>query len=83
MLVSARQTMLTNLVADVLPGKDRGQIENLLGPSLDTPYFKGIDKDLIYYLGPERSSSIQIDSESLLIWLDDRGRFLRYGISVD
>ena len=73
--VSVREQMLEDLVLRVLPGKSRPEIEALLGPSLDTPYFRSLDKDLIYYLGPERGHSINIDSEWLLIWLGPGGRF--------
>lgn len=66
-----------------LPAKTRNEVERLLGPSLVTPYFKGTKRDLIYFLGPERSSYFKIDSEWLLIWLDAQGRFDHYRMSTD
>ncbi len=81
--VSVREAMLEDLVLRVLPGKSRSEIEALLGPSLETPYFRSLDKDLIYYLGPERGHSFNIDSEWLLIWLDPSGRFHHYRILND
>jgi hypothetical protein len=54
--------MLEDLVFNVLPGKSRVEIEVLLGPSLETNYFSSVDKDLIYYMGPQRDSFMGIDS---------------------
>jgi hypothetical protein len=83
-MISKREQMLGDVVDHVLLGKTKQQIENLLGPGLDTPYFYESDKDLIYYLGPERGNWIaNIDSEWLLIWCDDHGRFGRYEICND
>jgi hypothetical protein len=79
---TARQQMVGEVVQRLLPGKTRGELERLLGPSLDTPYFKTTGRDLIYVLGPERSF-ISIDSEWLLIWLDQAGRFRRAEIVTD
>ncbi len=81
--ISEREMMLSDLVNNVLPGKNRSQIEALLGPSLDTPYFREMDKDLIYRIGPQRSGPFQLDSEWLLIWLDDRGEYERFRIVND
>lgn len=80
---SVRQEMLRDLVAGTLPGKARGEIEELLGPSLVTGYFTETKRDLIYFLGPERDNYIRIDSEWLLIWLDAQGRFHHYEIATD
>ena len=66
-----------------LPWKTKSEIEVLLGPSLETPYFASTGRDMIYVLGPERSSYFRIDSEWLLIWLDENGRFHRYTIAND
>lgn len=79
--ITPRQKMLGDAVA-ALPGKTRSEIEALLGPSLETPYFASTGRDMIYILGPERSAFV-IDSDWLLIWLDDNGRFLRYTIATD
>ncbi len=84
-LISTREMMLADLVANVLPGKTAAEIEALLGPTLDTEYFASMDKDYIYYMGPERSGSsfMAIDSEWLLIWVGEDGRFARYSIVND
>jgi len=81
--VTTRQKMLKDVVDHVLPGKTRLEIENLLGPSDDTLYFQSTGRDMIYYLGLQRDAFIRIDSEWLLIWLDNSGRFLRYEIYSD
>lgn len=82
--ISLREQMLKDLVENILPGKDRGEIEELLGPSLETNYFSNLDKDFIYCLGPERDNFfMNIDSEWLLIWLDENGKFVRYKIVND
>jgi len=81
--VTPRQKMLGDVVQNVLPGRTRAELEELLGPSLDTPYFRTTGRDLIYVLGSERDSLFAIDSEWLLIWLDSSGRFERYAIYTD
>ena len=75
--------MLKDVVENILPGKNKAEIEKLLGQSLKTNYFRSVDKDLIYYLGPQRDSFLNIDSEWLLIWLDEKGVFERYKIAND
>ena len=82
-LISEREKMLKDLVENVLPGKTRNEIENLLGKSLETSYFASIKKDFIYYMGPERDSYMNIDSEWYLIWLDESGRFKKYKLMND
>jgi len=82
-LISEREKMLKDLVENVLPGKTKNEIEKLLGKSLETPYFTSINKDLIYYMGPERDSYMNIDSEWLLIWLDESDRFEKYKLMND
>jgi hypothetical protein len=64
--ISTREQMLKDVVENILPGKNKQEIETLLGASLQTNYFKNLDKDLIYYLGPERDGLFNIDSEWLL-----------------
>lgn len=81
--ITPRQKMLKDVVENVLPGKTREQIEQALGPSLDTPYFQSTGRDLIYRLGLERDLLFAIDSEWLLIWLDDSGNFSRYEVATD
>jgi len=75
--------MLADVVKSVLPGRTRVELEEILGASLETPYFKSSGRDLIYVLGPQRDSYFTIDSEWLLIWLDKDGRFERYTIAND
>lgn len=81
--ISVRQKMLGDVVGNVLPGRDRRELEEMLGPSLDTPYFANTGRDLIYLLGRERDSMFGVDSEWLLIWLDASGRFERYQVWTD
>jgi len=81
--ISEREKMLKDLVENVLPGKTKDEIEKILGKSLETTYFASMDKDLIYYMGPERGSFINIDSEWLLIWLDESGRYKKYKLMND
>lgn len=81
--VSVREQMLKDVVEKILPGKSRQEIESALGPSLETNYFSSLDKDLVYYLGPERDGLFNIDSEWLLIWIDENGKFERYVIAND
>jgi hypothetical protein len=81
--ISVRQKMLGDVVSHVLPGHGRQELEQLLGPSLDTAYFADSGRDLIYLLGRERGSLFAIDSEWLLIWLDERGRVKGYQIRTD
>lgn len=81
--ISRREEMLKDVIEKILPGKSRQEIETALGPSLNTFYFSSIDKDLIYYLGPERDGFLNIDSEWLLIWIDEDGKFERYMLAND
>ena len=83
-LVSVRERMLGDLVRNVLPGSSKKEIEAKLGASLKTNYFASVDKDLIYYLGPEREGYFgNIDSEWLLIWVRADGVFEKYAIYND
>lgn len=81
--ISVREKMLKDVVENILPGKTREEVEALLGPSLKTMYFASVNKDLIYYLGPERDGLFNIDSEWLLIWFRKDGKFARYRIAND
>jgi hypothetical protein len=81
--ITPRQKMLGSVVCRLNPTQDRRQLEALLGPSLDTPYFESTGRDLVYILGPERDSFFRIDSEWLLIWLDGSNHFERYAIYTD
>jgi hypothetical protein len=75
--ISVREKMLKDVVDKILPGKSKKKIVNALGASIETDYFSFFDKDLIYYLGPERDGLFNIDSEWLLIWIDEDGQFKR------
>ncbi len=75
--------MLGSLVDRFGTSQDRADLKALLGSSLETPYFESTGRDLIYILGPQRDSFFAIDSEWLLIWLDDSGHFERYEIYTD
>lgn len=81
--ISPRQKMLKDLVKNHLAGKNRAELEAMLGPSMDTEYFRSSGRDLIYPLGRERDMSISVDSEWLLIWLDDKGQYARYKVVND
>jgi len=60
----SRLRMVDDLLkTHTLVGKQRIEIEELLGKSDTTPYFKNYD--LVYWLGPERGA-IRIDSEWLV-----------------
>ena len=80
--ITPRQKMLADVVKR-LPGENRAELEKMLGPSLDTPYFQSTGRDLIYVTGPERDSLFGIDSEWLLIWVDENGTYKRHAIVTD
>ena len=77
-----RQAMLASLVSQ-FPGRHQNELIAMMGPSLETGYFLSSGRDLIYHLGPQRDSLFAIDSEWLLIWVDESGRFERYAIVSD
>lgn len=81
--ITPRQKMLGSLVRRLHVEQKRADLEALLGASLETRYFEKTGRDLIYVLGPERDSFFGIDSEWLLIWLDDAGNFRKYEIRTD
>ncbi len=80
--ITPRQKMLGDIVENVLPGRTRLEIESRLGPSEETTYFQSTGRDMIYMTGPERGL-LSIDSEWLLIWLDEGGQFERYDVVQD
>lgn len=80
--ITPRQKMLADVVSK-LQGQSRSTLEVMLGPSLDTGYFKDSGRDLIYITGPQRDSVFAMDSEWLLIWLDDKGIYKRHAIVTD
>lgn len=63
----------------MLPNKDQLDIIHLLGYP-DTSYFK--EADLVYRLGMERGI-MSIDSEWLLIYLDENKIFKSHKIKTD
>jgi hypothetical protein len=81
--ITPRQKMLRDVVRNVIPGRTGAEVETLLGPSLDSPYFDDMGRDLIYQTGPQRDSLFAIDSEWLLIWLDHEGSVVRFRIVSD
>jgi hypothetical protein len=74
--ISLRQRMLGDLVARVLPGHDRTEIEAILGPT-ETPSIR--DGDLIYLLGSCRNL-LPGDPEWLHVSFDRAGLFDRFAI---
>lgn len=80
--ITPRQKMLADVVSK-LPSQNRSALEMMLGTSLDTGYFKESGRDLIYLTGPQRDSFFGIDSEWLLIWLDENGIYKRHAIVSD
>lgn len=80
--ITPRQQMLADLVKQ-LSGKSRAELETMLGPSLNTDYFQDTGRDLIYMTGPQRDSFFVVDSEWLLIWVDQNDRYQRYSVFSD
>ncbi|MDD2990459.1 MAG: hypothetical protein PHI64_16080 [Zoogloea sp.] len=74
---------MTSLAFRISLNKSRDEIESMLGPSMDTPYFQSTGRDLIYATGPQRDSVFGLDSEWLLIWLDEQGAYKRHAIVTD
>jgi hypothetical protein len=81
-LITLRHRMITDLVDVVLLNKNKVQVIELLGHGLATPYFKSLNYDLIYNLGPSLDL-YSIDEDWLLIWFDKDGIFMRYEIRTD
>ncbi len=79
--ITERQKML-EAVLELVNGKSKNEIIDLLGHGEDFGYFKASGRDLIYILGPERSF-ISIDSEWLLLWFDQNNILERYEICSD
>ena len=77
--ITERQKMLGAVVRD-LPGRTGAEIVAKLGPPSDARFW---NCDLTYVTGPERGGIFAIDSEWLLIDLDEQGRFERYRIARD
>jgi hypothetical protein len=66
--------------SEVLLGKPRAVVLDLLGPPPETPYFR--EYDLVYYLGAERSY-MSIDSEWLLIKFNEDDQAIEVVIRSD
>ena len=64
----------------LLDNATRAQVEVMLGPADNTQYFR--EWDLVYRLGPERGF-IRIDSEWLVLRIDQAGRVAEYRIVRD
>ncbi|WP_299674590.1 hypothetical protein [uncultured Dokdonia sp.] len=71
--------LISKKVIDDLPA---WQMITLLGMPDEDCYFYQSGHDMIYYLGPERSY-FSIDSEFLLIWLNDDNFVEKYEIVLD
>ena len=66
-----------------IKGKTREEIIALLGDPLEkSPYFQESGRDMIYLLGPERGTIFGLDSEWLLLWLDN-GLVTKYSLARD
>jgi len=75
---SVRLRMADDLIGSgKLQGLTRAEIFSLLSEPPKTDYFK--EYDLVYYLGPERSS-ISIDSEWLVVKFGQDGRVAKAAI---
>ena len=77
--ITTRQTMLGDVVKNILPGKSRNEIIRLLGLSSDDSN----QKTLNYYLGPLRGDSLEIHVEFLKIYFDPSGHYKGYSIISD
>lgn len=76
-----RLNMADDLISSrKLYGKTKQEAIELLGKPSDSGYFRTYD--LTYWLGPERRW-MSIDSEWLVIKLDDRGRVTEYRLLTD
>ena len=73
----------TGRIRNVIKGGDKASIIAQLGPSEDDDYFASSGRDLIYCTGPQRDSLVRIDSERLLVWLDEQGKTEKYEIRTD
>jgi hypothetical protein len=77
-----KQYMLKAAISTIEKLQTKEKITSELGPGENTGYFIDQNRDMIYYLGPERSI-FSIDSEWLLIWFDDNDVILKYEIVTD
>lgn len=76
-----RLEMADDLIHDrTLYGKTKEEVIELLGKPSNDDYFKTYD--LVYWLGPSRDW-FSVDSEWLLIQLDDSERVIKYELGRD
>ncbi|MBM0745269.1 hypothetical protein JOY44_27750 (plasmid) [Phormidium sp. CLA17] len=76
-----RLEMADDLIHDrTLYGKTKAEVIELLGKPSNDGYFKTYD--LVYWLGPSRGG-FSVDSEWLLIQLNDSGRVSKYELGRD
>ncbi len=76
-----RRAMARDLIARHLTeGQPRAEIEALLGPRTDTPYFA--DRGLIYWLGTG-GDGLGVDAEWLAMDFDAQDRLVRFEIVTD
>ena len=76
--MTARQKMVGDVVKNILPGRSRSEIEELLGPSEEKS-----ETELVYNLGRIRGALFPLGDEWLVITLDASARFKAYEISRD
>jgi outer membrane protein assembly factor BamE (lipoprotein component of BamABCDE complex) len=69
-------------VTQLIQGKTRQEVIELLGAPTKTSYFNQSERNMVYVLGPERGF-IRIDYEWLIIEFDDNGVFARYSTTTD
>ena len=82
LLLSPRQEMLADVLRHIVYKSNRRRIEQGLGPSYVTGYFKSTGRDLIYPLGPTHGF-FALDDEWLLIWLNADGTVRNFYVAED
>ena len=75
--------MLKDVIEKVILNGSKESIQEQLGASMETPYFASTGRDFIYHLGAERGGYMSVDSEWLLIWIDENGKTEKYEIARD
>jgi outer membrane protein assembly factor BamE (lipoprotein component of BamABCDE complex) len=79
--LTQRQRMVDDVVENILPGKNKDEIEALLGKPLYTSRNVQNKFYLNYKVGPEFESTIlPTEPQYLLIFFDDSGNFTEYAI---
>lgn len=78
-----RIEMIDDLIdKQLLDGLSKQEVITALGAPNESDSFSGMDPDLLYYLGPDRGF-VSMDSEWLLIWLNDDNFVEKYEIDLD